>query len=331
MSTKNLLKGLKRPKQVEFNQTQGDACYAKFSAEPFEKGFGTSIANSLRRTLMSSVPGTAVTAIRIAGVSHEFSSIEGVVEDVVKIILNLKQLQVSYDTDEREEPRVIHIEKKGAGVLCASDLAVDSAIQILNPELVIATLNEDADLVIDIQLEKGRGYVSASILKEYTDDIDTITIDALFSPIKRVSFNVSETRIGQRTDYEKVELEIWTDGSITPEDALAQAAKILKDHLLIFINFEEEAEDLDEESNGIDEELKVKLLLNVESLGLSIRTLSLLKSLEINLISDLVRRNENELKKSRHYSSRCAEEVHHKLNEFDLEFGMYHLFYNRDS
>ncbi len=315
---------------MEFTQDEVEGNYAKFVAEPFERGFGTTIGNGLRRTLMSSIPGTAITAVRIQGVSHEFSTIEGVVEDVVRLILNLKQLRAHYDSGQKDEPKIIHVEKKGAGILRGMDFAVDSSIQILNPDLVIANMNEDANLVMDIQLERGRGYVPAEVLKKNIDEIGTIPVDALFSPISRVNFHISETRVGQRTDYEKLELEIWTDGSISPEDSLAQAAKILKDHLTLFINFEEETEEEEEEGSELEEVLQQNLGKHIEQLGLSVRSLSLLKSLEIEYMVELVRRSEEELKKSRHYSVQCIEEIKHKLAMMDLEFGMRDFFAARD-
>ena len=317
---------------MDFIQGTTEVNYAKFIAEPLERGFGTTIGNSLRRVLLSSIPGTAITAVRIEGISHEFSAIEGVSEDVVRIILNLKQVRAHYEhynAENKEEAKVIHIEKKGAGVLRAADLAVDSSIQILNPELVIANTNEDANLVMDIQFERGRGYVTSEILKKNINEIGTIPVDALFSPISRVNYKVNETRVGQRTDYDKLELEIWTDGSITPEDALAQAAKILKEHLTMFINFEEEPEE-EEEPTELEETLRENLEKHVEQLGLSVRSLSLLKSLEIEYVADLVRRTEEEMKKSRHYSVHCVEEIKRILVERELEFGMRNFFAPRE-
>ena len=330
MNPKQLLRGFKRPKQIDFSQDASQPGYGRFVAEPFERGFGVTIANSLRRALMSSIEGTAITAVKIEGVPHEFSAIEGVVEDVTRIILNLKQVRASYEAENRDDPKIIHIEKKGAGVLRASDLAVDSSIQILNPDLVIATFNEDANLVMDIQFERGRGYIASDILKKNIDEIGTIPVDALFSPIRKVHYEILETRVGQRTDYEKMVLHIWTDGSIAPEDALAQAAKILKEHLTIFINFEEEPEVEEEETSEIEDNLRSNLEKHVEELELSVRSLSVLKSLEIETIADLIRRNEDELQKSRHYSSQCVEEIKIRLNELNLEFGMRDFFAPRD-
>lgn len=330
MAPKNLLRGFKRPKQIEFSQDVSKPNFGKFVAEPFERGFGVTIGNSIRRTLMSSIEGTAITAVRIDGVAHEFATIDGVVEDVTRLLLNLKQVRASYEAENREEPKVIHVEKKGAGVLRAGDLAVDSSIQILNPELHLATLNEDANLILDIQFERGRGYIASEILKKNIDEIGTIPIDALFSPVRKVTVQVAETRVGQRTDYEKLILEVSTDGSISPEDAVAQAAKILKEHLTVFINFEEEIETEEEQVDEIEETLRLNLEKHVEELELSVRSLSVLKSLEIDYIADLVRRSEDELQKSRHYSGECIEEIKVKLGELNLHFGMRDFFAPRD-
>lgn len=330
MTPKNLLRGIKRPKHIEFNQDVSQPNYGRFVAEPFERGFGVTVGNSIRRTLMSSIEGTAITGIKVAGVAHEFSTIEGVVEDVTRLILNLKSVRATYDTENRDEPKVIHVEKRGAGIFRAGDLAVDSSIQILNPDLVVATLNEDANLVMDIQFEKGRGYVPAEVLKKNIDEIGTIPVDALFSPVRRVNFSITETRVGQRTDYEKLILEVWTDGSIAPDDAVAQAAKILKEHLTVFINFEEEPDQEEEETDQLEETLRANLEKHVEELELSVRSLSVLKSLEIEHIADLVRRSEEELQKSRHYSAQSLDEIKRKLAELNLEFGMRDFFAPRE-
>ena len=330
LTPKQLLRGLKRPRQIEFLQEETQPGYGRFNVEPFERGFGVTIGNSLRRALMSSIEGTAITAVKIEGVSHEFSTIEGVVEDVTRLILNLKQVRASYESENRDEPKVIHVEKRGASVFRAADLAVDSSIQILNPDLHIATLNEDANLMMDIQFDRGRGYVPAEILKKNIDEIGTIAVDALFSPVRRVNYTVTETRVGQRTDYEKLILDIWTDGSIAPEDALAQAAKILKEQLTILINFEEEPEEEEDETSEIEEALRQNLEKHVEELELSVRSLSVLKSLEIESVADLVRRNEDELQKSRHYSHQSLDEIKQRLAELNLEFGMRDFFMPRE-
>ena len=267
MSHKNLLKGFKRPKKIEYYTEVNTPNYGKFIAEPFERGFATTLGNSLRRTLMSSIEGSAISAIRIEGVTHEFSYIEGISEDVSRIILNLKQVRIKYEPEDKDMNKIIHIELKGAGYFKAGDLAVDSSIEIMNPDLLIATLNEDANLVMDIEIQRGKGYYPAEEKKKDIEVLGTIPIDSLFSPIQKVLFEISETRVAQRSDYEKLTLEIWTDGSISPEDALAQAAKILKEHLTIFINFEEEVEEEVDELDEADQKLKVALSKHVEELN----------------------------------------------------------------
>ncbi|MBP9886200.1 MAG: DNA-directed RNA polymerase subunit alpha [Leptospiraceae bacterium] len=322
MSHKNLLKGFKRPKKIEYYTEVNTPNYGKFIAEPFERGFATTLGNSLRRTLMSSIEGSAISAIRIEGVTHEFSYIEGISEDVSRIILNLKQVRIKYEPEDKDMNKIIHIELKGAGYFKAGDLAVDSSIEIMNPDLLIATLNEDANLVMDIEIQRGKGYYPAEEKKKDIEVLGTIPIDSLFSPIQKVLFEISETRVAQRSDYEKLTLEIWTDGSISPEDALAHAAKILKEHLTIFINFEEEVEEEVDELDEADQKLKVSLSKHVEELELSVRSLNILRSLEIDFVGDLVKRNEDEMTKSRHYSDECLNELKAKLATLGLSFGM---------
>lgn len=322
MSPRNLLKGFKRPKKVEYYTEVNTPNYGKFIAEPFERGFATTVGNALRRTLMSSIEGSAISAIRIEGIAHEFSYIEGITEDVSRIILNLKQVRIKYEPEDRDQSKIVHLDVKGPGYFRAGDLAVDSSIEILNPSLIVASLNEDAHLVMDIEINRGRGYFPAEEKKKDIEVIGTIPIDSLFSPIQKVIFEVGETRVAQRSDYEKLTLEIWTDGSIAPEDALAQAAKILKEHLTIFINFEEEVEDEVDEMDEADQKLRISLAKHVEELELSVRSLNVLRSLEIDFIGDLVKRNEDELTKSRHYSDNCLNELKAKLATLGLSFGM---------
>lgn len=322
MSQKNLLKGFKRPKKIEFTTDVNTPNYGKFVAEPFERGIGTTIGNSLRRTLMSSIEGAAISALRIEGVTHEFAYIEGVAEDVTRIILNLKQVRIKYEPEDKEASKVIHLELKGAGYFRAGDLAVDSSIEIMNPELHIATLNEDANVIIDLEIQRGRGYIPAEDKKKDIEVLGTIPIDSIFSPIQKVLFEVSETRVAQRSDYEKLTLEVWTDGSVSPEDAVAQAAKILKDHLTVFINFEEEIEEEEEELDEADEKLKASLSKHVEELELSVRSMNVLRSLEIDFIGELVKRTEEEMTKSKHFSEQSITELKTKLSTLGLSFGM---------
>ncbi len=319
MAPKNLLKGFKRPSKIIFEHDELHKDYGRFIAEPFEKGYGLTVGNCLRRVLLSSIEGAAITAIKIEGVPHEFYSIDGIFEDVTRIILNLKKLRMKYHGDL---PKVLHVVKEKAGELTAADFNIDPDVEIMNPDLKIATLNEKGKIDIEVQIEKGRGYIPAELNKSNTESIGVIPIDAIFTPIKKVNVKVEDTRVGQRTDYDKLILEIWTDGSITPDDALAQAAKIIKDHMTIFINFEEEIE---EEAEVVDEGLeKMKNILSksIDELELSVRTYNTLKSLDINDLESLVRKTEDELRKSKHFSEQVLKEIKGKLETLHLSLGL---------
>ena len=319
MAPKNLLKGFKRPSKIIFEHDEVQKGYGRFIAEPFEKGYGLTVGNSLRRVLLSSIEGSAITAIKIEGVPHEFYAIDGVYEDVARIILNLKKLRMKY---AGELPKVLHVVKNGPGEMTGADFNVDSDVEIMNPDLKIATLNNKGKIDMELQVEKGRGYVPAELNKSNTESIGVIPIDAIFTPVKKVNIKVEDTRVGQRTDYDKLTIEIWTDGSITPDDALAQAAKIIKDHMTIFINFEEEVE---AEPEVVDEGLeKIKSILSksIDELELSVRTYNTLKSLDINDLENLVRKNEDELRKSKHFSDQILKEIKGKLEAFHLSLGL---------
>lgn len=319
MAPRNLLKGFKRPGKISFEHDQVTANYGRFTAEPFEKGYGTTVGNSLRRVLLSSIEGVAITAIKIEGVLHEFSSIPGVYEDVTRIILNLKKMRLQYDG---ELSKVLHIVKKGKGQLTAADFDVDPDVQVMNKDLVIANMDNDAVIDMEVQIERGRGYVPAELSKGSVEVIGVIPIDAIFSPIQKVNVTVSDTRVGQRTDYDKLVLEIWTDGSIRPEDSLAQAAKIIKDHMTIFINFEEEVEDVIETVDENAEKLKTVLAKTTDEYEFSVRAYNTLKSLEIHTLDQLVHRTEDELRKSKHYSDQVLKEIKAKLEKDHLSLGL---------
>ncbi|HSV97879.1 MAG TPA: DNA-directed RNA polymerase subunit alpha [Spirochaetota bacterium] len=319
MAPKNLLKGFKRPSKIVFEHDELEKDYGRFIAEPFEKGYGLTVGNSLRRVLLSSIEGSAITAIKVEGVPHEFHAIEGVYEDVAKVILNLKKLRLKY---HGELPKVMHVIKQGPGELTGADFNVDSDIEIMSQDLKIATLNEKAKIDLEIQVERGRGYVPAELNKGNTETIGVIPIDAIFTPVKKVNVKIEDTRVGQRTDYDKLILEVWTDGSISPEDALAQAAKIIKDHMTIFINFEEEIE---EEAEVVDENIeRIKNVLarSIDELELSVRAYNTLKSLDINDLESLVRKTEEELKKSKHYSDQILKEIKGRLDVNHLSLGL---------
>ena len=319
MAPRNLLKGFKRPGKIVFEHDDVQPNYGKFTAEPFEKGYGLTIGNSIRRVLLSSIEGSAITAIKVEGVPHEFDSIEGVYEDLTRMILNLKKLRFKY---ESEMPKVLHIIKKGPGELLGEDFDVDPEVEVMNKDLKIATLNEDANIDMEIQIERGRGYVPAELNKSNTETVGVIPIDSIFTPIRKVNVQVEDTRVGQRTDFDKLILEIWTDGSIKPDDALAYAAKIIKDHMTIFINFEEEVEEEVEVVDENMERMRSLLAKSIDEIELSVRSYNTLKSLDISSLDQLVRKTEDELRKSKHFSDIILKEIKTKLEAMHLNLGL---------
>jgi DNA-directed RNA polymerase subunit alpha len=319
MAPRNLLKGFKRPSKIVFEHDELQPNYGRFMAEPFEKGYGLTIGNSLRRVLLSSIEGVAITAIKVEGVPHEFYTIPGVYEDVTRIILNLKKLRFRYSG---EMQKVLHIKKKGPGELCGADFNVDSEIEVMNEDIVIATLYEAGNIEMDVQIERGRGYVPAEVNKSNTEAVGVIAIDSIFSPIKKVNVKVEDTRVGQRTDFDKLILEIWTDGSITPDNALAYAAKIIKDHMTIFINFEEEVEEEVEEVDENFEKMKSLLAKSIDEIELSVRSYNTLKSQDVSTLGQLVKKTEDELKKSKHFSDLVLHEIKTKLEALHLSLGL---------
>jgi DNA-directed RNA polymerase subunit alpha len=308
-----------KPKQLQVDSRSLTETYGKFTAEPFERGFGITIGNSLRRILLSSLQGAAITSVRIKGVLHEFSTIPGVTEDVTDIILNLKSVLVRLEGDESRNVRIV---KKGAGEITAGDIITDSNVEILNPEQHIATCVKEADVEIDMLVSMGKGYVTADKNRDEKAPVGTIPIDAIFSPIKKVSYAVTNARVGQITDYDKLTLEVWTDGSVQPEDSIAYAAKILKEHLQMFINFDEEQipdeEPEEEEVHKINE----NLYRSVEELELSVRSANCLKNAEISLIGDLVQKTEAEMLKTQNFGRKSLNEIKDILADMGLTLGM---------
>jgi len=313
-------KNLQMPKNVEVEDKTATNNYAKFSIEPLERGFGVTLGNALRRVLLSSLPGAAVTAAKLEGVQHEFSTITGVKEDVPEIIMNLKQMRFKIHSDA---PKMATFDVRGKATATAADLKADPDIEILNPELHVATLNKDGEFRCEIEIGAGRGYVSAENQATQDRPIGVLPIDSMFSPVTKVNFEVENTRIGQRIDYDKLTLEIWTDGSVIPSDALAYAAKILKDHFALFIHFEEEiVEEIEEE---VDEEfLRIKALLerSVEELELSVRSSNCLKAANIKTIGELVLKSEGEMLKYRNFGRKSLKEIADILIGMNLGFGM---------
>jgi DNA-directed RNA polymerase subunit alpha len=319
MAQKNLLKGFKRPGKISFEHDELQPNYGRFIAEPFEKGYGLTVGNSLRRVLLSSIEGAAITAIKIEGVPHEFSTIPGVYEDVTRIILSLKKLRFKYDG---EISKVLHIVKEGAGELKGLDFDVDPDIEVMNKDLKIATLNDSARIDMEVQIERGRGYVPSEVNKQNTETVGVISVDSIFSPVQKVNVKVEDTRVSQRTDYDKLILEIWTDGSVKPDDSLAQAAKIIKDHMSIFINFEEETEEEVEVVDEGIEKMKVLLSKSIDDIEFSVRAYNTLKSLDISSLEELVKRTEDEVRKSKHSSDIVLKEIKTKLEAYHLSLGL---------
>jgi len=312
-------KNLTMPKQLVPDPANNDG-YGKFVIEPLERGFGLTLGNALRRVLLSSLQGAAITAVRIDGVLHEFSTLPGVIEDVTEIILNLKQVRLKLHGDG---PKKGTFEMRGKGEVRAGDIKVDPEVEILNPDLHIATLNRDGDLRMEVEINGGRGYVSADLHSQTDRPIGVIPIDSLFSPVTKVNYNVEATRLGQRIDYDKLTIDVWTDRSILPSDAVAVAAKILRDHFNLFIHFEEPIEEEVEEE--VDEEImRVRRLLDksVEELELSVRSSNCLRAAEIKTIGDLVQKSEPEMLKFRNFGRKSLKEIQDILGEMGLHFGM---------
>jgi DNA-directed RNA polymerase subunit alpha len=309
------------PEAVEIDESTHTDTYGKFVIQPLERGYGVTIGNSLRRVLISSLQGAAIASLKIDGVLHEFSTIPGVAEDVTEMVLNFKQVRFKL-LNKKPDKIVLHL--KGPKEFSARDIQIGSSeFEVLNPDLHIASLNRDAEVKMEIQVRKGRGYIPAEENRPADAPIGTIPIDCVFSPIRNVTYTIENTRVGQRTDYEKLILEIWTDGSITPDDALTFAARTLRDHIQLFINFDikpekEEEEDIDEET------LQIRKLLRkpVEELELSVRSANCLKEARIRTIADLVRREEPEMLKFKNFGRKSLVELTEILKAKGLHFGM---------
>ncbi|HHU87718.1 MAG: DNA-directed RNA polymerase subunit alpha [Pelotomaculaceae bacterium] len=301
--------------RIEIVEMNDDNTYGKFVVEPLERGYGITLGNSLRRILLSSLPGAAVTSVKIDGVLHEFATIPGVVEDVTDIILNLKNLRLKL---YGEEEKVLRVEASGEGTVHACDIITDADVEILNPDLVIATLASSARLFMEITVSKGRGYVSAERNKKGDHIIGVIPIDSVFTPVSKVNYTVENTRVGQITDYDKLTLEVWTDGSIRPDEATSLSAKILNDHLRLFIGLTESLSDV-EIMVEKEEEQKDKILeMTIEELDLSVRSYNCLKRAGINTVEELIQRNEEDMMKVRNLGKKSLEEVVNKLAELGL-------------
>lgn len=306
---------IEKPK-IERVDGNGSNSYGKFVIEPLERGYGITLGNSLRRILLSSLPGAAVTSVKIDGVLHEFSTIPGVLEDTTEIILNLKQLAMKIHTDE---PQTLVIVAAGQGVVTAGDIKLPADVDVLNPDLHIATLEEGGQLYMELSASNGRGYVPAERNKETGQPLGVIPMDSLFSPIKRVNYRVEDTRVGQHTDYDKLTIEVWTDGSIRPDEAISLGAKILSKHLSLFINLTEKTDEV-EIMDEKDEDDKAKIMeMTIEELDLSVRSYNCLKRAGINTVQELVQKSEEEMMKVRNLGKKSLEEVQLKLDELNLK------------
>ncbi len=313
------MKDFQLPTKLEIEKDTASATYGKFIGEPFERGFGTTMGNALRRVLLSSLPGAAVTSVKIEGVFHEFSTIPGVTEDVTILILNIKGVRLRLYS---EKAKAIRLKKKGPGEVTAGDLAVDSEVTILNPDLHIATLDKNAVLDMELIVKPGRGYVPAERNKEEGLPIGVIPIDSIFSPIKRVNFNVESARVGRITDYDKLLLDVWTDGSITPQEAVTTAGSILRDHLDICLPSDETSKPaLEDSSDEAMSQVNQHLLRSVNELELSVRAANCLKNANIKSIGELVQRSENEMLKTKNFGKKSLNEIKEVLSEMGLELG----------
>lgn len=296
--------------RIECIETPTDDSYGKYVIEPLERGYGTTLGNSLRRVLLSSLPGTAVTSIRISGIQHEFSAIAGVKEDVTEIVLNIKRIIARLHSDE---PKTVYIEASGEGEVTAGDIKADGEVEILNPELHIATLGPDASLSMELTLDHGRGYVPADKNKNPQQIIGTIPVDSIYTPVLKVNYAVENTRVGNQTDFDKLTLEVWTDRTISPRDAVSLGAKILVDHFTLFTDLSDSIGSRSTVVEKVETQRDKVLEMTIEELDLSVRSFNCLKRANINTVEDLISKTQDEMIKVRNLGRKSLEEVEHKL------------------
>jgi DNA-directed RNA polymerase subunit alpha len=310
------------PKRVAKDEATATDTYAEFTAEPFEVGYGRTLGNSLRRVLLSSIEGAAITSVRIEGAEHEFCSLKGVVEDVTDIVLNLKKVLLKSYT---REPAVLTLKAKGEGEITAGDIQTDGTIEVLNPGHHIATLASDGKLEMEIEVRTGRGFHPAEWNKKPDQDIGRIPIDSIFSPVTKVNFSTANTRVGQRTDYDKLIVQMWTDGRVTPDDALTMASAILRHHLDVFVNYDKDIVEFEETEKQIDaerEDLRKKLNMSVNEIELSVRAANCLNNANITTVGELAQKSEAEMLKYRNFGKKSLNEIKAKVTELGLSLGM---------
>jgi len=316
-----------QPKRLAKNEETATDTYAQFTAEPFEIGYGHTVGNSLRRVLLSSLEGAAITSIKIDGALHEFASIDGVVEDVAEIILNLKQVKFLHDRDSQapREPHVLILSVNKAGAVVASDIELNQNLELVNPKQHICTIDKKKKFLMELEVQIGRGFLSGDDNKKPGQSIGVVAIDSIFSPVTRVRYDVGDARVGQRTDYDKLELEVWTDGRITPDDALTQASGILRKHLDVFVNYDENAIEFEEADRRNDEEkgeLKRQLAMSVNEIELSVRAANCLNNANITTVGELASKSESDMLKYRNFGKKSLNEIKDKLVEMELGLGM---------
>ncbi|MDR0389501.1 MAG: DNA-directed RNA polymerase subunit alpha [Spirochaetaceae bacterium] len=329
MARKNLLKGFKRPKGITFEHGELRSNYGKFIAAPFEPGFGTTVGNTLRRVLLSSIQGYAITAVKITSydaegsahsISSEFETIPNIVEDTLEVINNLKQMRLKLPDDVEQD--ILLYEWAGKDEIKSDDFERPGQVEVQSKGQHIMTLMDGARLDFEIQIDLGRGYIPSEVNERYVDVIGTIPMDAIFSPVKKVKFAVEPTRVGQRSDYDKLVLEVWTDGTVKPDDALAEAAKIAKDHFSVFINFDENNLGTEDYLDEDDERIRQILNTPVEELELSVRSSNCLKNANIKTIGELTRKTEDDIAKTRNFGKKSLQEIKEKLKEWNLSLGI---------
>lgn len=320
MDQNNLWTGFQMPRRLAADSDTLTERYGRFSAQPFERGFGTTIGNCLRRALLSSIEGAAITAVKIEGVEHEFASIKGVVEDATDVILNLKQIPFKIHSSG---PKTLTITKQGPGEITSADIEHDADVEVLDQDVHIATLSEAGELNIEMRLRSGRGYVTADRNMDEDLSLGYIPIDSVHTPVKKVNYNVEAARLGQNTEYDKLSIEVWTDGSVPPEDAIGLAAKLIKDHMTIFINFEEDVEETPYANIERPPLPRNEILdRSVDEMELSVRSYNCLKNANIRTLRDLVQRSEREMLATKNFGKKSLNEIRDILHGMGLDFGM---------
>ncbi|MBQ9405683.1 MAG: DNA-directed RNA polymerase subunit alpha [Desulfovibrio sp.] len=310
---------LVKPDQILRDEETASDTHGKFVCEPLERGYGTTIGNAMRRVLLSSLQGAAFVSVKITGVQHEFTTVHGVLEDITDVILNIKQVRMRMDTDE---PQRLTLRVDHKGVVTAGQIVTNQHVEILNPDQHIATLTEDVVLEMEFEVRMGKGYVPADMHDGLDEEIGLIKLDSSFSPVRKVAYTVEQARVGQMTNFDRLLLEVWTDGSITPEDAIAYSAKIIKDQISVFINFDERVSGDAQRGSGDNGELNEHLYKSIDDLELSVRATNCLRSANISLVGELVQRTETEMLKTKNFGRKSLDEIKSVLLDMGLDFGM---------